>query len=36
MLLRIMIDSDITFENHNNNICITASEKLNALARLAP
>ena len=36
MLLSIMIDSNLTFENHINKICITASQKLNALARLAP
>ena len=30
------IDSNLIFENHINNICKTASQKLNALARFAP
>ena len=30
------MDSNITFENHINNICKRASQKLNALARVAP
>ena len=36
MLLGITIDSNLTFENHINNICKKASQKLNALARVAP
>ena len=36
MLFRITIDSNFTFENHINNICKRASQKLNALARVAP
>ena len=36
MLLGITIDSKLTFENHINNICKRASQKLNALARVAP
>ena len=35
MLLGITIDSNLTFENHINNICERASQKLNALARVA-
>ena len=35
-LLGITIDSNLTFENHINNICKIASQKLNALARVAP
>ena len=35
-LLGITIDSNLTFENHINNICKKASQKLNALARVAP
>ena len=36
MLLGITIDSNLTFENHINNICKRASQKLNAPARVAP
>ena len=36
MLLGITIGSNLTFENHINNICKKASQKLNALARIAP
>ena len=36
MLFGITIDSNLTFENHINNICKRASQKLNALARVAP
>ena len=36
VLLGITIDSNLTFENHINNICKRASQKLNALARVAP
>ena len=36
MLLGVTIDSNLTFENHINNICKRASQKLNALARVAP
>ena len=36
MLLGITTDSKLTFENHINNICKRASQKLNALARVAP
>ena len=32
----IMIDSNLTFKNHINNICNRASQILNALARVAP
>ena len=32
----ITIDSNLTFENHINNICKKVSQKLNALARIAP
>ena len=35
MLLGIMIDSKLTFENHVNNIYKRASQKLNSLARVA-
>ena len=35
VLLSIMIDCNLTFENHINNICKKASQKLNALARVA-
>ena len=31
-----MIDFNLTFENHINNICKRANQKLNALARVAP
>ena len=36
VLLGITIDSNLTFENHIINICKKASQKLNALARIAP
>ena len=36
MLLGITIDFKLTFENHIYNICKRASQKLNALARVAP
>ena len=36
VLLDITIDSNLTFENHINSICKKASQKLNALARIAP
>ena len=36
VLLGITIDSNLTFENHINNICKRASQKLNALARVVP
>ena len=36
MLLGITIDSNLTFENQIDNICKRASQKLNALARVAP
>ena len=36
VLLGIMIDFNLTFENHINNICKRANQKLNALARVAP
>ena len=36
MLLDITIDCKLTFENHINNICKRGSQKLNALARVAP
>ena len=36
VLLGITIDSSLTFENHINGICKKASQKLNALARIAP
>ena len=36
VLLGITIDSNLTFENHINNICKRASQKINALARVAP
>ena len=36
VLLGITIDSNLTFENHINNICKRASQKLNALARVTP
>ena len=35
VLLGITIDSNLTFENHINNICKKASQKLNALVRVA-
>ena len=36
VLLGTTIDSNLTFENHIRNICKKASQKLNALARIAP
>ena len=36
VLLGITIDSNLTFENHINSICKKASQRLNALARIAP
>ena len=36
MLLSVTVDSNLTFENHISNICKRASQKLNALARVAP
>ena len=36
VLLGITIDSNLTFKNHINSICKKASQKLNALARIAP
>ena len=36
VLLGITIDSNLTFENHKRNIFKKASQKLNALARIAP
>ena len=36
VLLGITIDSNLAFENHINNICKKASQKLNTLARVAP
>ena len=36
VLLGITIDSDLTFENHINNICKRASQRLIDLARVAP
>ena len=36
VLLGITIDSNLTFENHINSICKKASQKLNALAKIAP
>ena len=36
VLLGITIDSNLTFENHINNICKRASQKLNALVRFSP
>ena len=36
VLLGTTIDSNLTFENHINNICKKASQKLNALARVVP
>ena len=35
MLLGITIDSNLSFEEHINNLCKKASQKLNALARMA-
>ena len=36
VLLGITINFNLTFENHINNICKRASQKLNALARVGP
>ena len=36
VLLGIIIDSNLTFENHINSICKKASQKLNDLVRIAP
>ena len=36
VLLGITIDSNLTFENHINNTCKRASQKLNTLARVSP
>ena len=36
VLLGITIDSNLSFENHINSICKKASQKLNALAGIAP
>ena len=36
ILLGITTDSNLTFENHINNICKRAKQKLNAPARVAP
>ena len=36
VLLGITIDSNLPFENHIRNICKKASQKLNALAKIAP
>ena len=36
VLLGIMIDSNLTFETDINNICKRVSQKLNALAKVAP
>ena len=36
VLLGITIDSNVTFENHINSIYKKASQKLNALAKIAP
>ena len=35
-LLGIILDSKLSFEDHINNLCKKASQKLNALARIAP
>ena len=35
-LLGIKIDGDLKFDDHANNLCKKARQKLNALARLAP
>ena len=34
-LLEMAIDSNLSFEEHVNNICQKASQKLNALARIS-
>ena len=36
ILLGIIIDRDLKFDDHVNNLCTKACQKLNALARLAP
>ena len=36
VLLGVTIDSNLTFENHINNICKRAIQKLNAVPRFAP
>ena len=36
LLLRVTIYSNVTFENHINNSCKRVSQKLNALAGVAP
>ena len=36
VLLCITINSNLTFKNHMNSICKKTSQKLNALARIAP
>ena len=36
VLLGITIDKDLKFNDHVNNLCKKACQKLNALARLAP
>ena len=35
-LLGIILDSKVSFEDHINNLCKKGSQKLNALARIAP
>ena len=35
-LLGIILDSKLSFEDHINNLCKKGSQKLNALARIAP
>ena len=35
VILGITIDSNLSFENHINNLCKNASQKLNALARIS-
>ena len=35
-LLGKILDSKLSFEDHINNLCKKASQKLNALARIAP
>ena len=35
-LLGITLDSKLSFEDHINNLCKKGSQKLNALARIAP
>ena len=35
ILLGILIDSNLTFEEHINNVCQKVSQKLNALARIS-